>query len=78
MSKPVVRGVIFDCDGVLVDTETLANAVLTDLLCSYGCPMDVKQTHDFFLGGTLASVGPKMAERFGVTLPDTWISECYA
>ncbi|HBV00038.1 HAD family hydrolase [Thalassospira lucentensis] len=78
MTKPVVRGVIFDCDGVLVNTENLANAVLTDLLCSYGCPMDVKKTHDFFLGGTLASVGPAMAEKFGITLPDTWVSECYA
>ena len=77
MSKPAVRGVIFDCDGVLVDTETLANEVLTDLLCDYGCAMDVKKTHDFFLGGTLAAVGPAMAERFGITLPEDWVKECY-
>jgi HAD superfamily hydrolase (TIGR01509 family) len=77
MSKPAVRGVIFDCDGVLVDTETLANEVLTDLLCDYGCAMDVKKTHDFFLGGTLAAVGPTMADRFGITLPEDWVEECY-
>ncbi|WP_417828771.1 HAD family hydrolase [Thalassospira sp.] len=77
MTKPVVRGVIFDCDGVLVNSESLANKVLTDLLCDYGCAMDAKQTHDFFIGGTLASVGPMMAQKFGVTLPDNWIDECY-
>ncbi|WP_417810683.1 HAD family hydrolase [Thalassospira alkalitolerans] len=78
VTKPVVRGVIFDCDGVLVDTENLANQVLTDLLCEYGCDMTPEQSHDFFLGGTLASVGPKMAETFGVKLPDGWLDECYA
>lgn len=76
--KPVVRGVIFDCDGVLVDTENLANRVLTDLLCEYGCDMTPAQSHQFFIGGTLAAVAPKMAESFGVTLPDDWIKECYA
>ncbi|WP_240478729.1 HAD family hydrolase [Thalassospira permensis] len=76
--KPVVRGVIFDCDGVLVDTENLANRVLTDLLCEYGCDMTPAQSHQFFIGGTLAAVAPKMAEAFGVTLPDDWIKECYA
>ena len=76
--KPVVRGVIFDCDGVLVDTENLANRVLTDLLCEYGCYMTPAQSHQFFIGGTLAAVAPKMAESFGVTLPDDWIKECYA
>lgn len=78
VTKPVVRGVIFDCDGVLVDTENLANRVLTDLLCEYGCDMTPAQSHEFFIGGTLAAVAPKMAESFGVTLPDDWIKECYA
>ncbi len=78
VTKPVLRGVIFDCDGVLVDTENLANRVLTDLLCEYGCDMTPAQSHQFFIGGTLAAVAPKMAESFGVTLPDDWIKECYA
>ncbi|MEQ8285085.1 HAD family phosphatase [Thalassospira sp.] len=77
MSKPVVRGVIFDCDGVLVDTETLACRVLTDQLCEYGCDMDMTKTHDLFIGGTLAMVPPKMKDLFGIALPDDWLSECY-
>jgi beta-phosphoglucomutase-like phosphatase (HAD superfamily) len=78
MSKPVVHGVIFDCDGVLVDTETLACRVLTEQLVEYGCDMDMGKTHDLFIGGTLAMVPPKMKELFGVTLPDDWLSECYS
>lgn len=77
MSKPVVRGVIFDCDGVLVDTETLACRVLTEQLCEYGCDMNMDKTHDLFIGGTLAMVPPKMEELFGITLPEDWLSECY-
>lgn len=77
MTKPVVRGVIFDCDGVLVDTETLACRVLTDQLCDYGCDMNMDRTHDLFIGGTLAMVPPKMKDLFGITLPDDWLSECY-
>ncbi|HCK18975.1 MAG TPA: HAD family phosphatase [Thalassospira sp.] len=77
MDKPVVRGVIFDCDGVLVDTETLACRVLTEQLCDYGCDMNMAKTHDLFIGGTLAMVPPKMETMFGVTLPDDWLAECY-
>ena len=77
MSKPAVRGVIFDCDGVLVDTETLACRVLTEQLCDYGCDMTMDKTHDLFIGGTLAMVPPKMEELFGISLPENWLSECY-
>jgi len=78
MTKPVVRGVIFDCDGVLVDTETLACRVLTEQLCGYGCDMDMQKTHDLFIGGTLAMVPPKMKDLFGIALPEDWLSECYS
>ena len=30
--------VIFDCDGVLVDSEPLANRVLAECLCELGLP----------------------------------------
>jgi beta-phosphoglucomutase-like phosphatase (HAD superfamily) len=35
--------VIFDCDGVLVDSETLANGVLATLLSSEGLPTTLAQ-----------------------------------
>jgi HAD superfamily hydrolase (TIGR01509 family) len=78
ITKPRVRAVLFDCDGVLVDTESLSNEVLVKLLNGYGCPITAEMTNDFFLGGTLAMVGPKMAEMYGVILPENWTDECYA
>jgi beta-phosphoglucomutase-like phosphatase (HAD superfamily) len=37
-----VRAVIFDCDGTLVDSETLANQVLVDYLDELGYVMSVE------------------------------------
>tara|TARA_R110001583_G_scaffold195345_1_gene372030 strand:- start:19092 stop:19772 length:681 start_codon:yes stop_codon:yes gene_type:complete len=76
--KPKVGAVLFDCDGVLVDTENLGNGVLVKLLNEYGCPVTETMTHKLFLGGTLAMIGPKMTEMYGITLPENWTAECYA
>jgi excinuclease ABC subunit A len=40
--------IIFDCDGVLVDSETLANALLRDALAEHGLDMTVEEGVDFF------------------------------
>ena len=37
---PQTRLVIFDCDGVLVDSETLSNAVMAEALTAQGWPMN--------------------------------------
>ena len=76
--KPKIGAVLFDCDGVLVDTENLGNVVLVKLLNEYGCPVTEDMTHQLFMGGTLSMIGPKMHEMYGVTLPDNWTDECYA
>ncbi|OSQ42831.1 HAD family phosphatase [Thalassospira sp. MCCC 1A01428] len=76
--KPKVGAVLFDCDGVLVDTENLGNVVLVKLLNEYGCPVTEDMAHQLFMGGTLSMIGPKMHEMYGVTLPDNWTDECYA
>jgi HAD superfamily hydrolase (TIGR01509 family) len=48
--------VIFDNDGVLVDTEGPANAILADLLTGYGRPTTVDQAVAEHLGTSLARV----------------------
>lgn len=45
--------VIFDNDGVLVDSERIANAVLADLLTDLGHPTTVEESIDRYLGGTI-------------------------
>jgi len=53
---PAYELVIFDNDGVLVDSERLANRVLADLLTEHGWPRTVEQCAQEFMGGTLARV----------------------
>jgi len=68
--------VIFDCDGVLVDSERVTNAVLADRLRPYGIDLSVEETMALFVGGTIALVAEKAGE-MGAMLPDTWVEESY-
>ena len=42
--------IIFDCDGVLVDSERLSHSVLMDMLAEYGQPISLQDTFDLFMG----------------------------
>lgn len=48
--------VIFDCDGVLVDSEPLSLSVLSDALSRQGLPADIPYVTRHFLGRQLATV----------------------
>jgi beta-phosphoglucomutase-like phosphatase (HAD superfamily) len=47
---------IFDCDGVLVDSEHLANAAVADLMTSLGHPMTTEEAIGAFAGRSLSDV----------------------
>lgn len=61
--------VIFDNDGVLVDSEEHANQILADLLTGYGLPMTREACVAEFLGSSLASVRARVAARRSAPLP---------
>jgi HAD superfamily hydrolase (TIGR01509 family) len=61
--------VIFDNDGVLVDSERLANGILADLLTEAGLPYTLDQAVHEFMGGTLARVRTSVEPRLGRALP---------
>jgi HAD superfamily hydrolase (TIGR01509 family) len=63
--------VIFDCDGVLVDSEPIALRLLLETLGEAGLEMDAAAAHDRFLGRSLASTRAILAEDFGLTLTDS-------
>jgi len=69
--------VIFDCDGVLVDSEILTNRVLAANLTRHGLPMTVEDSVRLFVGGTMAGVG-ETARKMGADLSDTWLDDIYA
>jgi HAD superfamily hydrolase (TIGR01509 family) len=47
---------IFDCDGVLVDSELLANTAIAELMTQLGHPMTVQEALGLFLGKRLQEV----------------------
>jgi HAD superfamily hydrolase (TIGR01509 family) len=48
--------IIYDCDGVLVDSEVLANRVLTEMLAAEGVNLSVEEAIRAFTGKTLEGV----------------------
>lgn len=64
--------VIFDCDGVLVDSERLAVRVDVALGADLGWPMTEAEVIERFLGRSSASVGELIAARLGRDLAATW------
>ena len=44
--------VIFDCDGVLIDSEPIANRVLRELLESAGLRLSIEEVTRTFVGTT--------------------------
>ena len=48
--------VVFDCDGVLIDSEVLSCACLSELLCQEGFSVDLQGVFDRFLGRSFSTV----------------------
>jgi len=64
------QAVIFDCDGVLVDSEYLASRVEAELIRALGLTLDIEEVHGLFLGKTVDGVLDAIATRTGKR-PDT-------
>ena len=60
---------IFDCDGVLVDTELIANRVLASLLTEAGIPTTFDDCMREYRGRAMTSVIAVATERLGAPLP---------
>ena len=68
--------VIFDCDGVLVDSEVIANRALVRNLAGYGLTLTLEECMSRFVGGTMVGVRDK-ARSLGADLPEDWVNEVY-
>lgn len=68
MSPPSL--VIFDCDGVLVDSEPLSIRVLLELIAPMGVTLDIEAGYDRFLGRSLATIREALEAEFGVRLDE--------
>jgi HAD superfamily hydrolase (TIGR01509 family) len=74
----MTRSVIFDCDGVLVDTELISNRVLAGLLTEAGLPTTLEDCMRDYRGRAMASVAALVTERHGAPLPADLPDRYYA
>ena len=61
---------IFDCDGVLIDSEVISARQLIEELKGYGVEMDMAFVSRHFLGRSYPVVLKEVREGWGVQLPD--------
>jgi HAD superfamily hydrolase (TIGR01509 family) len=65
--------VIFDCDGVLVDTEPTSNRVLAAAISEAGLAISADEVWEEFEAMRLADVQVRVEERLGRSLGDSWL-----
>ena len=68
-SSPPIRSVIYDCDGVLVDSEEIANNALAGLLTEAGLPTSYAEAVDIFRGRSMDAVLEIATRRLGAPFP---------
>jgi HAD superfamily hydrolase (TIGR01509 family) len=66
--------VIFDCDGVLVDSEPISNGVLARLLSQEGLPTTLAESRRDYQGLLLSEVVQAAEARLGRPLPEGWLA----
>ncbi|HEY0516001.1 MAG TPA: HAD family phosphatase [Solirubrobacteraceae bacterium] len=64
---------IFDCDGVLVDSEPISNAVLARMLTEQGLPTTTAESRREYQGMLLGDIRADASRRLGRELPQQWV-----
>jgi len=75
MTKPDL--IIFDCDGVLIDSEVLSCRCLSEVLAGYGIDLGLGQALDLFLGRSVTAVREHY-EVLGRLIPEQFSAELKA
>jgi HAD superfamily hydrolase (TIGR01509 family) len=66
--------VIFDCDGVLVDSEVISNRVLAEMLTVEGLATTLTQARRDYQGVLLADIRSRAERKLGRALPEDWLA----
>jgi HAD superfamily hydrolase (TIGR01509 family) len=64
--------IIFDCDGVLVDSEVISCRVHAEVLTRYGYPITADDVHRRFLGRTARDAALEIERELGRPLADSY------
>jgi len=71
------EAILFDCDGVLVDSEPITNGVLRDMLEESGWTLTPEECQHLFVGKTLRDERATVEARTGRPLTDAWLQLFY-
>ena len=71
------EAVLFDCDGVLVDSEPLTNQVLREMLAEAGWSMTLAECMAYFVGKTVREERAEIEARTGRPLTQDWLDSFY-
>ena len=69
--------ILFDCDGVLVDSEPITNGVLRDMLEESGWSLTPEECMRVFVGKAVRDERVIIELRTGQPLTDDWMAEFY-
>ncbi|SJM52027.1 hypothetical protein [Gulosibacter sp. 10] len=67
--------VIFDCDGVLVDSEVVSVELDRVILAEHGWELSTEEIVERFLGRSFGAVREALSAHLGEPLPESWEDE---
>jgi HAD superfamily hydrolase (TIGR01509 family) len=70
--------VIFDCDGVLVNSEPISNRILAERLTAIGLPTTTDEAIGDYMGRSWKTDQEIIEGRLGRPLPDGWVDAYHA
>ena len=68
------EAVLFDCDGVLVDSEPITNGVLRDMLHERGWTLTVQECMRLFVGKAVKDEAALIEARTGEPVTEAWLA----
>ena len=70
-----LRLVIFDCDGVLIDSELLSAKVVAEEISRLGWAMSPAESMARFVGYRMADIPPVVEAELGHAVPEGWVEQ---
>ena len=74
MTRSRFDAVLFDCDGVLVDSEPITNGVLRDMLQERGWTLTREECMRLFVGKAVKDEAARIEERTGQPVTEAWLA----
>jgi HAD superfamily hydrolase (TIGR01509 family) len=72
------EAVLFDCDGVLVDSEPITNGVLREMLREAGWELSAAECESIFIGKAVRDERERIERETGQPLTEAWMQAFYA